>query len=177
MSVTLKILVATSLIATLAVSSPAQAQNIVVNPNYDNVVIGGRSLDIFVGDVNKELDRTLNRTIPRAQPVMGTGIVQVLFECGPDGKPTNISYYRKDNDGDVNRFAVRAVSKIRTMHPLPHGVSEKQQYMANIIIAGNYLEYEDLSKELNRSEQSRIAASKGSNKIFAFNQTIPVRRN
>ncbi len=177
MSVTLKILVATSLIATLAVSSPAQAQNIVVNPNYDNVVIGGRSLDTFVSNVNEDLNRTLNRSTPRTEPVLGTGIVQVLFECGPDGKPTNISYYRKDDNRGVNRLGMRAVSKIRTMHPLPRGVSENQQYMANIIVASNYLEYVDLSKELNRSEKSRIAASKGSNKIFAFNQTIPVRRD
>ena len=145
--------------------------------NDENVVIGARSLDKFVGDVSKDLDRTLNRSRPRAQPVIGTGIVQVLFECGPDGKPTNISYYRKDNERDVNRFAVHAVSKIRTMHPLPSGISEGQRYMANIIIARDWVEYKDLSKELNRSEQLRIAAAKGSNKIFAFNQTIPVRRN
>ena len=142
--------------------------------NYDNVVIGGRSVDKFVSDVSKDLDRTLNRS---SLPVRGTGIVQVLFQCGPDGKPTNISYYRKDNDRDVNRFAVHAVSRIPTMHPLPGGISEGQQYMANIIIARDRFEYEDLSKELNRSEQLRIAAAKGSNKIFAFNQTIPVRRN
>ena len=142
--------------------------------NYDNVVIGGRSVDKFVSDVSKDLDRTLNRS---SLPVRGTGIVQVLFQCGPDGKPTNISYYRKDNDRDVNRFAVHAVSRIPTMHPLPGGISEGQQYMANIIIARDRFEHEDLSKELNRSEQLRIAAAKGSNKIFAFNQTIPVRRN
>jgi hypothetical protein len=164
-----------ALVASFAIF-PIQAQDQDYT-NYDNVVIGARSLDRFVGDVNRDLDRGLNRSTPRDQPVLGTGIVQVLFECGPDGKPTNISYYRRDNDGDVNRLAVRAVSRIRTMHPLPSGISENQQYMANIIIAGDYYEYEDLSKELNRSEQSRIAASKGSNKIFAFNQTIPVRRD
>ena len=142
--------------------------------NYDNVVIGGRSVDKFVSDVSKDLDRTLNRS---SLPVRGTGIVQVLFQCGPDGKPTNISYYRKDNDRDVNRFAVHAVSRIPTMHPLPGGISEGQQYMANIIIARDRFELDNLSKELNRSEKSRIAAAKGSNKIFAFNQAIPVRRN
>ena len=142
--------------------------------NYDNVVIGGRSVDKFISDVTKDLDRTLNRS---SLPVRGTGIVQVLFQCGPDGKPTNISYYRKDNDRDVNRFAVHAVSRIPTMHPLPGGISEGQQYMANIIIARDRFELDNLSKELNHSEKSRIAAAKGSNKIFAFNQTIPVRRN
>lgn len=142
--------------------------------NYDNVVIGWRSVDKFVSDVSNDLDRTLNRL---SLPVAGTGIVQILFECGPDGKPTNISYYRKANDRDVNRFAVRAVSKISNMHPLPSGISEGQQYMANIIIARDSVEYRDLAKELNRREQLRIAAAKGSNKIFAFNKTIPVRRN
>ena len=161
-----------ALVASFAIF-PVQAQE-QDNTNYDNVVIGGRSLDKFVGDVSKDLNRTLNRS---RLPVRGTGIVQVLFQCGPDGKPTNISYYRKDNNWDVNRFAVHAVSKIPSMHPLPSGISEGQQYMANIIIARDRFEHEDLSKELNRSEQLRIAAAKGSNKIFAFNQTIPVRRN
>lgn len=164
-----------ALVASFAIF-PVQAQEQDYT-NYDTVVIGERSLDNFVSDVNKDLDRGLNRSRPRAQPIIGTGIVQVLFECGPDGKPTNISYYRKDNNRDVNRLAVRAVSKIRTMHPLPSGLSAGQQYMANIIIAHDRFEYEGLSKELNRSEQLRIAAAKGSNKVFAFNQRIPVRRN
>lgn len=161
-----------ALVASFAIF-PVQAQEQDYN-NYDTVVIGERSLDKFVRDVSKDLDRGLNRSSLTAA---GTGIVQVLFECGPDGKPTNISYYRKDNDQDVNRLAVRAVSKIRTMHPLPRGLSEDQQYMANIIIARDRFEYEGFSKELKRSEQLRIAAAKGSNKVFAFNQRIPVRRN
>lgn len=161
-----------ALVASFAIF-PVQAQDQDYS-NYENVVIGGRSLDKFVSDVSKDLDRTLNRS---SRPVRGTGIVQVLFKCGPDGKPTNISYYRKDNDRDVNRFAVHAVSRIPTMHPLPSGISEGQQYMANIIIARSTFELDNLSKKLNRSEQLRIAAAKGSNRVFAFNQTIPVRRN
>lgn len=161
-----------ALVAAFAIC-PAQSQEQDYT-KYDHVVIGGRSMDKFVGDVSKDLDRTLNRS---TLPVRGTGIVQVLFQCGSDGKPTNISYYRKDNDRDVNRFAVHAVSKIPTMHPLPIGLPEGQQYMANIIIARDSFQHGKLSKELIRSEQSRIAAAKGSNKIFAFNQITPVRRN
>ena len=107
-----------ALVASFAIF-PVQAQDQDYS-NYENVGIGGRSLDKFVSDVSKDLDRTLNRS---SRPVRGTGIVQVLFQCGPDGKPTNISYYRKDNDRDVNRFAVHAVSRIPTMHPLPSGIS------------------------------------------------------
>ena len=168
----MKNVILAALLASVAIF-PVQAQEQDYT-NYDNVVIGARSLDKFVGDVSKDLDRTLNRS---SLPVRGIGIVQVFFQCGPDGKPTNISYYRKDNERDVNRFAVHAVSRIPSMHPLPSGISEGQQYMANIIIAHDKFEYDTLSKELNRSEQLRIAAAKGSNKIFAFNQAIPVRRN
>ncbi len=152
-----------------------QAQN--QTSNYENVVVGGRSVDQFVEDVSQNLDRVLNHSSLTIMPVRGTGVAQVLFRCGPDGKPINISFYRKDDDLDVNRLAVRAVSKIRTMHPLPSGISEDQQYMANIIVARNYSEYMDLSEDLDRSERARIAASTDSHRILAFNQMKPVRRN
>lgn len=151
-----------------------QAQDQV--PNYENVVVGGRSVDQFVEDVSQNLDRVLNHSSLKNMPVRGTGVAQVLFQSGPDGKPINISFYRKDNDQDVNRLAARAVSKIRTMYPLPSGISEDQQYMANIIVARDYLEYLDFSEDLDRSERARIAASTDSHKILAFNQKKPVRR-
>jgi hypothetical protein len=48
-------------------------------PNYENVVVGGRSVDQFVEDVSTNLDRLLNRSSLTDMPVMGTGFAQVLF--------------------------------------------------------------------------------------------------
>lgn len=143
-------------------------------PNYENVVVGGRSVDQFVEDVSTNLDRLLNRSSLTDMPVMGTGFAQVLFQSGPDGKPINISFYRKDDDVGVNRLAARAVSKIGSMYPLPSGISEDQQYLVNIIVARDYLEYLNLSEDLDRSERARLAASTDSHKILAFNLKKPV---
>lgn len=108
---------------------------------------------------------------------MGTGFAQVLFQSRPGGKPINISFYRKDDDVDVNRLAARAVSKIGSMYPLPSGISEDQQYLVNIIVARDYLEYLNLSEHLDRSERARLAASTDSHKILAFNLKKPLPRH
>ena len=139
----------------------------------DIVVTSGRSMDRFVEDMSHDLDQALNRSSLRSLQLTGTGIVQISFECGPDGKPTNIAYYRRDDDHDVNRLARNAVRKIRSLHPLPRGISEDQKYLANMIMADDMWEYEALSEELARSEQARIAASKGKPTYFAFNLGKP----
>ena len=139
----------------------------------DIVVTSARSIDRFVNDVSQDLNHTLNRNNRGSNQLTGTGIVQISFECGPDGKPTNIVYYRKDDDYDVNRLARSAVKKIRSMHPLPRGISEDQKYLANMIMARDPWEYKALSEELSRSEQARIAASKGKPTFFAFKLAQP----
>lgn len=140
-----------------------------IHAQQDGIVVSsGRSVDNFVEDVSRDLDRQLNRfdvTSPRQQE---TGLAQVLFECGPDGKPTNIRLYKKSGFW-TGLKARRVVSKIRSLHPLPQGVTHDQLYMANIIIADSPREFEKLSEELKQLEQQRIASSKGDRKIFAFN--------
>ncbi len=139
----------------------------------DIVVTSARSVERFVQDVSHDLDRELNRRNRTNYQLSGTGIVQISFECGPDGKPTNVAYYRKDDNADVNRLARRAVSKIRSMHPLPRGITDDQTFLANIIMADDPVQFEQLSGELYRSEKTRIAASNGSRKVFAFNLAKP----
>ncbi len=136
--------------------------------NDDIVVSSSRSIDRFVQDVSRDLDRELNRPMMRSNPVTGTGLAQVLFEAGPDGKPTNIKMYHRAGDVAVDRLARRAVAKIRSLQPLPRGVEQDQLYLANIIIASDTREFDELSEELNERETNRIAAAKGDRKIFAF---------
>ena len=152
-------------VATSLALSPAgiQAQNV------DIVVSSNRAIDRFVQDVSRDLERELNRPTRAALFYsQGSGVSQVLFECGPDGKPTNISMYSKAGDASVDRRARRAVAKIHSLHPLPQGVDQNQLYLANVIIAEDAREYDQLSAELNQRETQRIAAAKGDRKIFAF---------
>lgn len=134
----------------------------------DIVVSSNRSVNNFVESVSRDLDRSLNRFSRSTFNQTGTGVAQVLFECGPDGKPTNIKMYSRAGDVGVNRQARRAVANIRSLHPLPRGIDQDQLYLANIIIASDARQFDELSEELNERETNRIAAAKGDRKIFAF---------
>ncbi len=133
----------------------------------DIVVSSDRSVNKFVEAVSRDLDRSLNR-FSRSSFNEGTGVAQVLFECGPDGKPTNIKMYSRAGDVGVSRQARRAVANIRSLHPLPQGLTNDQLFLANIIIAKDSRQFNELSEELNERETNRIAAAKGDRKIFAF---------
>ena len=166
----MKKLVFAAVVASLILPSAGiQAKNTQTVKRPDIVVSSGRSIGNFVEDVAYDINRELNRPQLRPAYSEGSGVSQVLFECGPDGKPVNLKMYHKAGSPAVDRAARRAVSKIRSLHPLPQGVGQDQLYLANIIIAENQSQYDDLAKELNQREARRIAAAKGDRKIFAFN--------
>ncbi len=134
----------------------------------DIVVSSNRTVNNFVDAVSRDLDRSLNRFSRSSANQTGTGVAQILFECGPDGKPTNIKMYNGAGDIGVNRQARKAVANIRSLHPLPQGLTNDQLFLANIIIAKDSRQFDELSEELNERETNRIAAAKGDRKIFAF---------
>ncbi len=159
----MKKLVSVAFAASLALPfSAIQAQN------ADIVVSSSRSIERFVEDISHDLGRNLEWPNPNRSDLQGTGVAQVLFQCGPDGKPANITLYRKSGSTKVNWLAKRAVSRINVLHPLPNGVSEDQLYLANIIIADSPVQYAQLSQKLNKREAQRLASGKDRGKIFAF---------
>ena len=140
-----------------------------IHAQQDGIVISaGRSVDDFGADVSRHLDRQLDRIDNSSPWQQESGVAQVLFECGPDGKPINVRMYKKAGFW-TDLKARKVVSKIRSLHPLPQGVTQDQLFLANIIIANSPQEFQELSEKLNVLEKQRIASSKGDRKIFAFN--------
>lgn len=134
----------------------------------DIVVSSGRSIEKFVDDVSRELDRYLSRATLMVGPVYDSGLAQVLFKAGPDGRADQIRMYNKDRNDTVNRIAKFAVSRIHSLDPPPAGAREDQVYLANIIIARDDADFRRLSQELNRREAHRLAATNGDGRILAF---------
>ncbi|MDZ4308530.1 hypothetical protein [Allopontixanthobacter sp.] len=160
----MKILASVAIAASLALPlSAIQAQK------ADIVVSSNRSIERFAEDISRDLDRHLQSPTPLRSQVQESGVAQVLFQCGPDGKPANITMYRGASSLAVNRLAKRAVSKIKVLHPLPSGLSEDQLYLANIIIANSPVQHAQLSRQLQKREAQRLASGKDLRKIFAFN--------
>lgn len=133
----------------------------------DIIVSSARPIDQFVEEVSRDLDRQLKRHGAPYPHFAETGLTQVFFECGADGKPTNIRVGRKSGlfAGSTAR---RAVAKLRSLHPLPQGVSHDQTFLANVIIASDRDQLEELTEELQQLERERIAAERGGRKVFAF---------
>ncbi len=156
----LYVAIATSLAfsPTSIVAQPSDREDIVVS-----------SIDRFIDEVARDLDRNLNRSPRVLHAPQGVGLVQVQFECDQNGQPANVTFYRKSDDPRANRLAREAVSKIKSLHPLPAGVEKNQVFMANIILADTNLQFAELSDQLKRSEAERIAASAGKPKVFAIN--------
>lgn len=98
------------------------------------------------------LDRSLART--RNWPAQD-GIVAVKFICNDAGVPTNIALLKSSGSKKVDDFAVKAVGRIPTLHPLPEGVSHGQKFVATVLIAQDQNSYWRQMKGLRQSAQQQ----------------------
>lgn len=148
-----------SALAAATLVAPVQSQDIVVTSE--------RSLDRFVEDVSANLDSELERAhIPLRSDPNGYAIVR--FECGADGKPRNVTLFRRARDADVNRMARQAVGRLSSLHPLPRDLRDGQVIQANVVIARSEDHYQRLAAELSRSEAKRIASSESERRVVAL---------
>ncbi|MFC4295715.1 energy transducer TonB [Novosphingobium tardum] len=76
------------------------------------------------------------------------GIVSVAFRCSDEGLPAALKVVRKSGDSRLDRAALRAISRVSTMHPLPVGVGPGQKFQANIIFASSQGEYDRQLRKL-----------------------------
>ncbi len=144
-------LVALALVAaTVLPSASAGAREIVVSPS--------RTETVFVRDVSRELDRQLQRDrSPLRQASKGYAIVR--FRCSVDGLPEAISIYRSSGDRQVDRIALRAVERLRSLHPLPDGAASGQLIQANVAVAGTERALAMVQRRLARDEAQRLASA------------------
>ena len=137
---------------------PLAAQNIVVSSGvYDN----------FVTEVSRELDIQLDRIrpAPRWEP---SGIAQVRFRTGSDGRAHDISTYRRSGDGRLDREAIRAVERLTSLASQPELVKPGRMVQVNIIVASTRSQFDRLSKRLARDEAARIASSPREKAVLAL---------
>jgi TonB family protein len=113
---------------TIAAAAPAQEGRDVV------VVAKPITLAQWTAGVGSQIDKVLRYPTDIMNENM-SGIASVRFQCSDDGKPTAMTVSRKSGWRDLDREAVRAVAKLKTMHPLPDGLKHDQHYVANILFA------------------------------------------
>ncbi|WP_435199413.1 energy transducer TonB family protein [Qipengyuania sp. 902] len=149
----MSVAVTASLLAT-----PLASQEIVVSPT---------SPSEFADNVQKDLDRHLRqiRVSPQSAP---SGAASVRFTAGVDGRPENVTIYRKSGSSQVDRASRRAVSRLTSLSPLPRGSANGQVIQANIIFANNEKQAERLSRQLAREESRRLASSPAERSVLAL---------
>lgn len=147
----MKTLLTTLTAASLGITSfaaLAQSPEIVVQPE--------RVPPSLVTQVSNNLDRNLERSLSFYDFSSSKGgIVQVAFETDANGEPTDASFYRKSDNPRLDRVAMRSVRKLSSID----GRGRNQRYLANIIVATNWHEMQELKAELAASERARIASN------------------
>ena len=110
----------------------------------------------------KDTTRTLNRALetaftPRSASV-SDGIVQVTFDMGADGKPTNLEVIESSANWTAERIAVRAVGRLGDISDVPVTNAQDARFLANIVFADSVEEHAELTRELEKSMSEGLAA-------------------
>lgn len=63
------------------------------------------------------------------------GMVMVKFLCSDAGTPSQVALLKSSGSSQLDSAAIRGVSRIKTLHPLPSGLEPSQQYVATILFA------------------------------------------
>jgi TonB family protein len=100
------------------------------------VVTAPVSLAQWSTSVERSLDRTLTYPAPLRGPDP-EGVVKVKFLCSESGTPTGITLAKSSGSRALDAAALRAVRRIKTLHPLPDGLSHSQIFQANILYASS----------------------------------------
>lgn len=132
----------------LLLAEPVLAEPITVTPEVSRTA--------FVQKVSKDLDRQLERAA-RWEKADGDGIAIVRFTRTAEGRPDNISLYRKSGGHNLDRTAMRAVDKLDLTEGIPAGARQDQVYQANIIFASSVRGHAKMAAQLAQEEAVRLA--------------------
>lgn len=157
------------LISTLAAAASAVVLAQPVLSQTDNIVVTSGSIDeaAFVAKVSQDLDRQL-RSASFFDDHAGEGITSVRFTRDENGEPADVTLHRASGTRSLDRIAMRAVSRLRSLDVVPRTVGADQVYQANIIFAGTESSYRKLNNRLAAEETARIAAGTDKVPVLAF---------
>lgn len=124
--------------------------------------------------VMRDLDRQQKDPIDNRSQVMPTGIAAVKFGCSDSGAPTSVELYKSSGDRRLDRATVRAISKIATLHPLPHGLGHDQQYIVRVLFANSGQSADRLTRKMQEEAAKNNAWYDKRSMLTASIQVVPV---
>ena len=135
------------------------------------IVVQLPTLARWSATISRELNRTLRYPRTDSGRVTPEGAAWVEFTCSEVGKPAGITVAHRSGSTALDRAAVAAVERIRTMHPLPVGIGHDQRYRAVIMFATSGSSLERQRRTALKDPRLNGARSSG---ILALVAPVPV---
>ncbi|RDE05984.1 TonB family protein [Sphingomonas aracearum] len=127
--------------------------------------------------IGKRINAHLVYPTPPSNELRATGVSSVAFQCSEDGRPAGVALLRKSGSRALDGAALRAVSEVRTLHPLPEGVHGSRKFRANIIFASDRAGQMRLAREVaSEMAATRVAEPGGVPILLAVAAAAPIAR-
>lgn len=101
------------------------------------------------------------------------GAVRVSFSCSEDGKPAHLVLVKSSGMQAFDRAALSAVSRIKTLHPLPATFRHDQRYGAIVIFAESEASRDRLLARINKDRRVAATSTGSSNGLLALVGPLP----
>ena len=153
-----------ALAAAVSLTAPAHAGGA-----FDDIVVTSpEKLKAWQDDTNRVLNRALEREPRRRNLHPSSGIVQMTFELGDDGKPDNIELQSNTANRAAARTARHALRWLGDISDVPVTNAENARFIANIIFARSVEQHQELQAELEKSERARLASGDETSEYIAL---------
>lgn len=169
----------TMILAALAAVVAAPLSGARPNSQSEHTVIGRMNIPTvktWKARLTNELDHRLATvTSHRFVRDSGDGFAVVMFRCGPDGRAQDINLVQSSNNDYVNRTAMRAISGLRKLHPMPAELKTGQLVRANIVLADDGDGIDRQLRKLRKATSSRTVAATQGERVIVLNAGLGVQ--
>lgn len=140
----------------------------------EDVVVTAPTLEQWSAKMARELERNIDYPPPYHGRQYSEGVTRIRFACSETGAPAELSVLRSSGDRRLDKAALRAVGRIKTMHPLPAGITHDQRYAAVILFAASELSRDEQMRALMKEPETRRLAAGSGGRQIALVAPIPV---
>ncbi len=150
---------AAAALAAVLLAAPVVAQDVVVGPNAPVTLVA------WAKRVGKDLDRNMRFPTSIGFQARPTGIVRVKFACSESGRTDQVALYKSSGDRALDLAALESVRRVTSLHPLPDGMGHGQRYVATLLYATNYDDYDQQLRKIRAEALKNNSWFKGSSGI------------
>jgi periplasmic protein TonB len=103
------------------------------------VVTGAKDAELkrWTSRVEQGISRQMRFPRSVGQAPVDSGLVDVTFKCSQDGSPSEVTIAQTSGSRQIDRAGVRAIERLKTLHPLPDGITHGQVYRARLLFASD----------------------------------------